>query len=219
MKKAGLIIIFILVLMIVVFSTATYAFYSSARAKFTFVIGSEVGSSIGLNLINSENTIKPANTSAQVDNYSALDSNSGERWAVYLVQYNVTSNYALNVDFYIDDVEYADSQGNSFAAGFESYLDTTLQYCIKLESSLTTYHLADGETYLTTNLHTILNSEWKYKYDDTDATSQAATSFNITAPAGVGYVFCYIRFNKSQELIPPQFNGASISFMIESEVV
>ena len=54
MKKVGLLFILILVVMIIAFSSATYAFFSAARAEFYFVIGSEVGSSIGLSLLNSD---------------------------------------------------------------------------------------------------------------------------------------------------------------------
>ncbi len=215
MKKTGFFLIVILVIAIVGFSSITYAFYSSARAEFTFVVGSEVGSSIGLNLLNSSNTLRPANTSSAVGNYSGLNDGS-ESYAVFIVQYNAAS--ALNIDFYITSVAYKDKLGNNFAAGDNAYLDSILKYSIKLETSLTTYHLVD-ETYNTANLHTLNAADWKYKYDSTDSTTQASTSFNFPSVAiGQGYLFCYVKFDVSQELVRPIYDDMTISFTIASNL-
>ena len=223
MKKAGFLVIVILVVAIVGFSSATYAFYSAARAEFTFVVGSEVGSSIGLNLVNKSNNLSPANTAAGVNTYTPVSGNVGEEYAVFVVQYNVSST--ISVNFFIDGVSYKDSLGQSFSAADDLYLDSILAYDIKLETSLTTYHIADGETYLTTNLHTINDSEWKAKYDNTDSTTRTATSFNFpTVQQGSGYLFCYVRFYDvgasapvTQELVPPAFDGMTISFTIATD--
>ena len=216
MRKTGLLIIVILALAIVAFSSMTYAFYSSSRAEFTFVVESDVGSSIGLNLVNSSKALKPANTSAAVGNYSKASNSNGESYAVFLVQYNASS--ALNVDFYITNVDYKDKSGNSFSAGHIAYLDSILKYSIKLETTLNTYHLVD-DTYDTPNLHTLVDDDWKFKYDSTSASTIAATSFNFPSVAiGQGYLFCYIKFDVSQELVPPQYDDMTISFTIASKL-
>ncbi len=224
MKKSGLVIILILAIAIIGFSSVTYAFYSSARAEFSFVVESEVGSSIGLNLYNSEKALKPANTSSEVGNYAAKDGATGESYAVFVIQYNATS--ALNLTFQITNVTYKDKAGNDFSAGYNAYLDKILAYSIKLETSLDTYHLADNETYNTTVLHNLSASDWKLKYDNTNATTQAATSYNFPSVAqGSGYMFCYIRFYDvdedepvSQEMILPAFDDMTISFTIASQL-
>ena len=165
---------------------------------------------------NSEQNLTPANTSAVVNNYDALVTNNGEHWAMFIIQSNVPGGFSINTTLYVDDVSYKDAQGQALSLGYASYLDTTLQYCVKIESSLATYHIQDNETYNSTVMHTIANNEWKYKYDDTDSTTQAATSFDVLAPSGVGYVFCYVRFNKSQELIPPTLNNATTAFTLKA---
>ena len=216
MKKTGVFVIVILAISIMAFSSMTFAFYSSARAEFTFVVGSNVGSSIGLNLVNSSQSLKPANTSTVVGDYSKASDPNGESYAVFLVQYNASS--ALDVDFYITNVDYKDKAGNSFSAGHIAYLDSILKYSIKLETTLNTYHLVD-DTYNTPNLHTLVDNDWKFKYDSTSASTIAATSFNFPSVAiGQGYLFCYIKFDVSQELVPPQYDDMTISFTIASEL-
>ncbi len=209
-------VIMLIVILIVVASTATYAFYSAERATFTFTVTSAQGSSIGLGLNVTSNTLRPANTSAQVGNYAAAASNNGESYAVYIISYIATTT--LSVGFHIDDVSYLDSSNNdTFTNGEKAYLDDTIEYYLIRENNLTTYHIADGENYQTTVLHTIANNAWIKKYDDTDATSIANTSYTIASLAeGEGYLFCYIRFNKSQELIPPKFDNMHIEFTLNT---
>jgi len=216
MKKAGIIVIMFIVIIMVAVSTTAYAFYSAERATFTFTVTSAQGSSIGLGLHVTSNTLRPANTSSQVGDYTASSYNNGESYTVYIMSYVATSD--LNISFHIDDVSYLDSSNNdTFTNGEKAYLDDTLEYYMVREANLTTYHIADGDTYQTTNLHTIANNAWIKKYDDTDATSIANTSYTIASLAeGEGYLFCYVRFNKSQELIPPKFDNMHIEFTLNT---
>lgn len=209
MKKTGIIIIFLIVLLVIAFSSATYAFFSAQRASIVFIVGSEIGSSIGLNIYTSNNAIIPPKTKSAVNDYSAVTTSSGESYAVYIIEYNAAST--LDVDFYITDVEYEDSQGQSFSAAKEAYLDGILEYCLKTEANLNTYNL--------NNLHTLTAQDWKFKYNETNATTKANTSFNFPSIAqGAGYLFCYIRFNVSQELVLPEFDDMTIAFVIQTVI-
>jgi len=215
MKKTGIVILALIVILIIAVGTAAYAFYSSSRAEFTFIVESEEGASIGLNLINSSQTLTPANTSASVGDYTAVTGNNGEQYAAYEIQFVASST--LDIDFYITSVSYKDSAGNNFSAGDIAYMDSLLEYAIKIESDLTTYHIADGSTYNTSNLHTLQATDWMAKYDSTNSTTIAATSVNFSTLAqGTGYMFVYVRFNQSQELIPPTYDDMTISFTIMS---
>ena len=207
MKKVGIVLILMIITLIVVFSASAFAFYSSARAELTFTVGSEVGASIGLNLVNSDKVLRPARTTVDIDDYSKANTNNNEQYAVYLIQYNAAS--ALNVNMYIVNVQYKDKNGNSIPAADVAYLDSILKYSLKVETSLTTYNL--------NNLHTLQSSDWKLKYDSTNA---ANTSFNFPSIAqGTGYVFCYVKFDVSQDLLKPQYDDMSISFVLTSSLV
>ena len=208
MKRSGLVVILVMVVAIVAFSTMAFAFYSSARATFTFTVSSAQGSSIGIDLYTSQSTLRPANTSTQVGNYSAASSNNGEQYAVYILSYVATSQ--LNISFHIDNVTYTQKTGDpDFSASDIAYLDDAIDFYLVQANNLNTYNL--------NNLHTIANNAWIKQYDNTDATTKAATSYTVASLSeGSGYLFCYIRFNKSQELIPPKFDGMHISFLINT---
>ena len=199
MKKTGLVIIFLIVLLIIAFSSTTFAFYNSARAEFSFVVGSEVGQSIGLMLASSNNTLRPADTSSAVKDYSKSSTDTHESYAVYVIQYNAAST--LDIDFYVTNVSYLDKNGQSFAAGREAYLDTILQYYLVVEPNLNTYNL--------NNLHTIANNSW----------ISEDNHYNVASLSqGSGYLFCYIRFNTTQEELPPFYDDMTISFEIASQL-
>ena len=209
MKKIGIVLILILITLIVVFSSMTYAFYSSARAELTFSVGSAVGSTIGLNLVNSENTLRPARTSVDVDNYSKAEQNSNEQYAVYIVQY--TASKDLNVDFYVTNVEFKDKSGNDFSSGDVAYLNSILKFSIVKEDDLTTYNL--------NSLHLPSSLTWKSKYDQTNATTKANTSFSYAnVLTGSGYIFLYIKFDVADELLKPTYDDMTISILISSTV-
>ncbi|MCR4875039.1 MAG: hypothetical protein K5923_04815 [Clostridia bacterium] len=199
MKKTGLIIIFLIALLIIAFSSVTFAFYSSARAKFSFVVESEVGQSIGLSLASSNNTLRPADTSSAIKDYSKSSADTHESYAVYILQYNAAST--LDIDFFVTNVEYLDKNGNSFNAGYEAYLDSILQYYLVLASDLNTYNL--------NNLHTIADNAWLEEDEHLNEASLAQ---------GNGYLFCYVRLNTTQELLPPIYDDMTISFMVSSEL-
>lgn len=203
MKKTGLIIIFLIALLLIAFSSVTFAFYSSARAEFSFVVGSEVGSSIGLSLASANQTLSPADTSASVKDYSKSSADTHEAYAVYILQYNASST--LDIDFFVTGVNYLDKDGNDFTAGQEAYLDSALQFYLVLASDLSTYNL--------NNLHTISNNAWITE----------DTHINVASLAqGSGYMFCYVRLNPdviTQELLPSSiFDGMTIAFTISSEL-
>ena len=209
MKKTGIVLILILITLIVVFSSMTYAFYSSARAELTFSVGSEVGSTIGLNLVNSNNALRPARATVDVDDYSKAQTNSNEQFAVYIVQYNASK--PLNADFYIKSVVFKDKLGNDFSAGDQLYLNSILKFSIKKEADLETYNL--------NNLHLASSLTWKSKYDETNATTKANTSFSYSGiTMGVGYLFLYIKFDVSDELLKPSYDDMTISFILSSSV-
>ena len=199
MKRTGLIIIFLIALLIIAFSSVTFAFYSSARAEFSFVVESEVGQSIGLSLSSSDNNLRPADTSAAVKDYSKSSADTHESYAVYIIQYNAAST--LDIDFFVTNVEYLDKNGSAFSAGYEAYLDTILQYYLVIAPNLNTYNL--------NNLHTIANNAWIGEDDHYNVPSLAQ---------GSGYLFCYIRLNTTQELLPPIYDDMTISFTISSEL-
>lgn len=202
MKKTGLIIIFLIALLIIAFSSVTFAFYNSARAEFSFVVESEVGSSIGLSLAASNSALRPADTSSAVKNYSKSSADTHESYAVYILQYNASST--LDIDFYVTNVDYLDKSGNDFTAAEETFLDSIMQYYLITASDLNTYNLS--------NLHTIADNAWLDEDEHMNVASLAQ---------GSGYLFCYIRFNPAivtQETLPPQCDGMTISFTISSEL-
>lgn len=209
MKKTGIVLILILITLIVVFSSTTYAFYSSARAELTFSVGSAVGSTIGLNLVNSQKTLRPARTTVEMDNYAKAATNSNEQFAVYIVQY--TASKDLNADLYIANLAFKDKSGNDFAAGDVAYLNTILKFAIKKEADLETYNLS--------NLHNLVAADWKFKYDSTNATTQANTSFSFPGiTQGSGYFFLYVKFDVADEMLKPIYDDMSISFIITASV-
>ncbi len=202
MKKTGFIILFLIVLLIIAFSSVTFAFYSSARAEFSFVVESEVGSSIGLSLSASNSALRPADTSVVVKDYSKSSADTHESYAVYILQYNASST--LDIDFFVTNVDFVDKAGNDFTASQETWLDSIMQYYLATADDLNTYNL--------NNLHSIAENAWLDEDEHINISSLAQ---------GNGYLFCYVRFNPgivTQETLPPQCDGMTISFTISSEL-
>ena len=206
MKKLGVLVIALLVIVMVGVGTAAYAFYSVARADFTLIIHSAEGAAIGLDLEAKQNTLRPADTSANVADYSAAQGTNNEQIAVYTIGYEASSD--VDVKLFISDVvfEYADeTEQNSDAlhAQRDNYLRSILRFCLTVGAA---------------------SDVWTTNYMASNKDNLAPISF---ASGSSGSISCKVRFAQidnenvvpvSQELIPPFYDGVKISFMVNAEV-
>ncbi|MBE5763913.1 MAG: hypothetical protein E7338_06835 [Clostridiales bacterium] len=206
MRKLGVFVIVILAISIMAFSSMTFAFYSSARAEFSFVVTSDVGSSIGLSLVNSDNTLRPADTSAAVGHYEAATGENNEHIAVYTIGYVASGD--VDIKIFVSNVvyEYADETDQNRTTLHnqrDAYLTSILKFCITMGSD---------------------QDSWTTNY--MEANKGNLTPISLLSGAS-GSLSCKVRFAQvindtitpvSQELIPPFYDGVKISFVLNAEV-
>ena len=195
MKKWGIAIIAILVIVMAVVGSVTYAFFTSSQAEFTMIVQSAQGSAINLDLVAASTGLVPASTSAGVNNYSPKTAPNGEQYASYAIGY--TTQSASTVDLYVKDIvfTYADETGltdlqkQALHNERDEYFMSIIDFCITFTQN----------TY-----------DWTKTYLSDDA-------LTVNVAQGSGTFYFYIRFNVSQELVPPFYDNAKISFTLVSE--
>ena len=130
MKKSGLLIIAIVVIILVVAATATYAFYSASRDIFTFYVGSASGESISLVLDSTSTGLRPATTTVNPKSYTKSASDARFQMAKYVINYENGASDPVSLVFYITDVEYITSNGDSFSSADQTYLNSILDFAL-----------------------------------------------------------------------------------------
>ena len=205
MSKAGIVLVAILVIVLIAISSATFAFYYASRDEFTFYVGSASGQSVALTINSSSVGLRPATTTAGIKSYTKSTTDSRYQRALYIIRYENGASDPVNVKFYIDDVVYTNSSGGSFSNTDLAYITTIIDFGFVTNVANNVEHADDAE-----------GLKWVKEYNDTPANM----SNQITVAGGaVGYLYCYIRFNVTQELVPPAFDDMKISFKIASSIV
>ena len=204
MKKTSILIIAIVAIVLIAASSAIYAFYSASRDEFTFYVGSASGQSVALTIDSSSTGLRPATTTAGIKSYTKSSEDSRYQRALYVIRYENGASDAVNVNFYITDVVYTTAQGGSFSASDLLYIKQIIDFGFITESTNSVEHADNAE-----------GLKWVKEYDQT-----AANMSNQITVAGStsGYLYCYIRFNVTQELVPPAFDDMKISFKIASSI-
>ena len=200
MSKSGILLVAIIVILLIAFSSATYAFYSSSRDEFTFEVGSAYGQSVALTISSSSTGLRPATTTAGIKTYGESSTDVKYQMAKYFIQYTNSASDAVNVKFYVTGVEYTPRNGVTFTSTDEAYLDVILDY---------------GLTTETTNNVSYANHTSAVQWlKEDDLSNQLAVNSGTT-----GYLYCYVRFNVTQELVPPDFDDMTIQFNISSTII
>ena len=201
MKKIGIVIIVLLVVIMVTVGSVAYAFFNSSRAEFSLIIYSAEGASIGLDLEASSTTLRPANTSANVADYSSATGANGEQYAVYTIGYEASSDVEVKLFISNATYVYADETGKTaqqieaIHLERDAYLTSVLQFCITVDEN---------------------TDNWTISYMESNKANLAAYEFS---DGDIGSIYCKVRFTVSQELVPPFYDGVKISFVVNSEVL
>ena len=156
--------------------------------------------------VNSDNTLRPADTSAAVGHYEAATSENNEHIAVYTIGYVASGN--VDVKIFVSNVvyEYADETDQNRTTLHnqrDAYLTSILRFCITMGSA---------------------QDSWTINY--MEANKGNLTPISLLSGAS-GSLSCKVRFAQvindtitpvSQELIPPFYDGVKISFVLNAEV-
>lgn len=202
MKKSGIVIILMLIVVLAVLSGTTFAFYSAGQVDFTFKITSETGSVLSLVIEDKSTGFSPAATNPNVDNYEAVAGDNGT-YGVYCLKYISTSSTPINVKFYITGVNYKRNAYN-LESNYVSYLNENLSYGFLIKDSNFDFSTdAKGEP-----------STWIKP--SSNGTNYISID-NITN--GTGYILCFIKFDLSEELFPETLSSTQISFTIGTEII
>lgn len=202
MKRGGIIIIAIMIVFIVALSGTTYAFYSTGKVEFKITIASGSGSVLSLNLGEQDTILAPPETNSSVDNYAAVTGDKGD-YAVYCLDYVSTSSTDISVDFYATNVTYKDSSGSFVNVGYKNYLNDHIQYGFVIKED--TFALKD-----------ISSSDYPTTWIKASTGTEKITISNIAN--GKGKILCFVRFDLSEELLPPPLYGTKIAFTIGTNI-
>ena len=202
MKKSGIVIILMLIVVLAVLSGTTFAFYSAGQVDFTFKITSETGSVLSLVIGDKSTGFSPAATNPNVDNYEVVTGDNGT-YGVYCLKYISTSSTPINVKLYITGVNYKRNAYN-LDSNYVSYLNENLSYGFLIKDSNFNFSIdAKGEP-----------STWIKPSDGSDS-----ISFTIDTEHRTGYILCFVKFDLSEELFPETLSSTQISFTIGTEII
>ena len=206
MSKAGIVLVAILVIVLIAISSATFAFYSASRDEFTFYVGSASGQSVALTIDSSSTGLRPATTTAGIKSYTKSTTDSRYQRAIYVIRYENGASDPVNVKFYITGVEYTTANGGSFTASDLVYIKSIIDFGFVTNVANNVDHADDAA-----------GLKWVKEYDENNANATMSNQITVSGGA-VGYLYCYIRFDVTQELVPPAFDGMKISFKIASSI-
>ena len=201
MKKSGIVIILMLIVVLAVLSGTTFAFYSAGQVDFTFKITSETGSVLSLVIGDKSTGFSPAATNPTVYNYEAVTGDNGT-YGVYCLKYISTSSTPINVKLYITGVNYKRNAYN-LDSNFVSYLNENLSYGFLIKDS-------------NFNFSTDVKGEPSTWIKPSSGTNYISIN-NITN--GTGYILCFVKFDLSEELFPETLSSTQISFTIGTEII
>lgn len=220
MKKTGIIIIALIVIVIVALSSATYAFFTAGQIEFQVFVEGETGSVLTISLADENNLIRPAQTTSSINSYAAKSGDSGD-FAVFILNYRSISTTNLNVTFRINEkAEYSGGRITNNSADYKEYLNDIIEFnFVRVPDDFTFSSNPDAKwDFLDDTSNTWVNptSLW-VKVGQT--TGNPVFNF-LTTESRNGHVLCYVRVNPSitDELIPGDLKGVVVKFKIDTQI-
>lgn len=202
MKKTGIAVIILLVITILAVSGTTFAFFSAGSVDFEIYVEGQVGSVLAIDLFANQGTdIRPAQTTAQNNVYTAKSEDSGDM-AIFVLKYVSRSIEAIDVEYTITDVKYV-SGGATWATNnpYSLYLNDSIEY---------TFEMLQTQTAPTQETIPTPTKTW--------VKAGSGNNTFTAIPQGTGYLICYVRINKTDELVPPACRGAKLQFTISTAI-
>lgn len=195
MNKKTVVTVLVIVLFLAVFVTAaSFAFFANVQDSSYLEIGSNNDFSVSVGVGETQGLLTPVKANNDNTGEGVISDSDGVR---IKIPYKVIAEgvLSMNISVSASSAKWTDAQGKSPSAEVVSYLQGKLDYSL-------------------------------YEYDEAQpdknpqSWSNTGSSLQIDAPAvgSEGIIILAVRFNVTDELLPPDIKGMTLTLSVNSEL-